>query len=340
VAISGQTLHEALAMVGPISSCGAVPASLQGLNALVGGESENFYPTLANFGNGVTQVGAAVSLHAKFATVLLGENDLLKPALSGGAAPVTSPASFESDTLAIVTQLQQSGAKVLLANLPNPLFAATFIPEPAYQTELTAFFTAALEAQGYPAAAAAQVAAPAAASYARAEVAQTGLGAQGYFTITAAFETVAAFAQQAAPPTLSPAGDYVSDALALQTTELNAAYDAAIAAVAQRTGAGLVDLVSAFAAASSGGPYEVAPGDYVTTTYGGGFYSLDGLHPSDTGYAAIANVFIATMNAHYGTSVPLVDIGPIYQSDPFRLAASSSRAARTLAATLATLRRR
>ncbi len=63
----------------------------------------------------------------------------------------------------------------------------------------------------------------------------------------------------------------------------------------------------------------------------------DGLHPSDTGYAAIANVFIATMNAHYGTAVPLVNIGPIYASDPFRLAASSSQPARALAATLATL---
>ena len=324
--VSGITLHESLAMVGPISTCGAVPASLAGVNALVGGESENFYPTLANFGQGTTQVAAAVSLHAKFATVLLGENDLLKPALSGGAAPVTSPASFQSDTLSIVTQLQKSGAKVLIANLPNPLAAATFIAQPAYQTDLTAFFTLALEGQGVPAANAQAIAAPAAAQYAQAEIAQTGLGPNGYFTISALFETLAAFAQQAAPPTLSPAGDYVSDALAQQTTQLNAAYNLAIAAVAKQTGAGLVDLVSAFAPAAGGAPYQVAPGDYVTTTYGGGFYSLDGLHPSNTGYAVLANVFITTMNQTYGTSVPLVNIDPIYQTDPFRLSAAVARA--------------
>jgi lysophospholipase L1-like esterase len=326
VAISGQTLHEALAMVGPISTCGAVPSSLAGVNALVGGESENFYPTLATFGNGVTQVSAAASLHAKFATVLLGENDLLKPALSGGAAPVTSPASFQADTLSIVTQLQGAGSKVLLANLPNPLYAATFIPQPAYAAELTAFFTAALEGQGVPAQTAQALAAQYATTYANAEIAQTGLGPNGYFTITAAFETLAAFAQQAAPPTLSPAGDYVSDALAEQTTQLNTAYNAAISAVAKQTGAALVDLVSAFAAAEGGGPYQVAPGDYVTTTYGGGFYSLDGLHPSNTGYAVLANVFIATMNQAYGTSVPAVNVAAIYQTDPFRLSASQFRA--------------
>jgi lysophospholipase L1-like esterase len=338
VAISGQTLHEALAMVGPTSTCGAVPAAFAGLNALVGGESENFYPTLANFGQGVTQVAAAVSLHAKFATVLLGENDLLKPALSGGAAPVTSPASFASDTLTIVKELQGSGAKVLIANLPNPLNAATFVGVPAYQTELAAFLAAGIEARGVPPATAQALAAQAAAQYAQAEIAATGLGTGGYFTITALFKTIAAFAASAPPPTLSPAGDYVSDALAAQTTQLNAAYNGAIASVAQTTGAALVDLVTAFAPGLVG-PFQVAPGDFVTATYGGGFYSLDGLHPSNTGYAAIANVFIAKMNSSYGTAVPLVDVNAIYQSDPFRLAASSSRPERALAATLAKLHR-
>jgi len=96
VGIPGQTVHEALYMTGPNGDCNVTaqnsPGQFVQLNALVNGESQNFWPILAGFGQGVTQVQAAVSLHAQVATVWLGSNDLLKFALSGGAAPVTSPA--------------------------------------------------------------------------------------------------------------------------------------------------------------------------------------------------------------------------------------------------------
>jgi hypothetical protein len=42
--------------------------------------------------------------------------------------------------------------------------------------------------------------------------------------------------------------------------------------------------------------------------YGGGLTSLDGLHPSDTGYALIANVAIAKLNAAFAAGItPLSD---------------------------------
>lgn len=40
----------------------------------------------------------------------------------------------------------------------------------------------------------------------------------------------------------------------------------------------------------------------------GGAFSLDGIHPTDRGYAIVANEFIRTINVHYGASVPLVDV--------------------------------
>ncbi len=108
-------------MNGAIGDCTVTPADAPGafvqLNSLVNGESQNFWPILAGFGQGVTQVDAAVSTHAQIATVWLGSNDLLKVALSQGAAPVTAPQSVHDDIVAIVRKLQGAGSKVAVANL-------------------------------------------------------------------------------------------------------------------------------------------------------------------------------------------------------------------------------
>ena len=42
----------------------------------------------------------------------------------------------------------------------------------------------------------------------------------------------------------------------------------------------------------------------------GGAFSYDGVHPSDIGYAVLANEFIRVINANGGT-LPLVDLGPV-----------------------------
>ena len=52
----------------------------------------------------------------------------------------------------------------------------------------------------------------------------------------------------------------------------------------------------------------------------GGLLSFDGLHPSNTGYALIANAFIGTIDAGYGQTVaPLstAQIFAIYSTDPY-----------------------
>lgn len=41
----------------------------------------------------------------------------------------------------------------------------------------------------------------------------------------------------------------------------------------------------------------------------GGAFGLDGVHPADRGYAIVANEFIRTINASYGATLPLVDVG-------------------------------
>ena len=44
----------------------------------------------------------------------------------------------------------------------------------------------------------------------------------------------------------------------------------------------------------------------VGTGYNQGAFSLDGIHPSDTGYAFFAQAFITTANKAYALNIPLI----------------------------------
>jgi len=318
--IPGQTVHEALYMNGAIGTCNPIPAAYVPLNSLVNGESQNFWPILAGFGNGVTQVSAATSLHAKLATVWLGSNDLLKIAFSNGQAPVTSPASMQADMSQIIQNLQRAGSKVAVSNLVDVMGAAAFIPQPAYQLTLQNFIANAilLANPGLTPAQAFALAAAPAAYYAGAEITQTGVGANGYFTINAVFETLAAAAASPpGPPPVLVTGDYVSDSVATEVKALNGEYNTSIAAAASANHAALVDIHSAFVAIETAGGIPVNPPYCCTLQYGGGFFTLDGLHPSNTGYAIIANTFIGQIDSSFGYSIPQVNVNTIYETDPY-----------------------
>jgi lysophospholipase L1-like esterase len=356
VAVSGSTTHEVVAMFQPLSSCvpsaqlAAFPAALVGLNNLVFSESEAYYPALANFGSRVTQLQAAVSLHGQLATVYIGSNDLLHFGFSNGGSPPANPVSIGNDIATIITQLQASGAKVAVSNLVDVLGAATFYPvasttEPTYEQNLDAFLQAAIigaaaQQLNVTPAVAAQIPAvqqkvalsfQAAHQYAQAEIAQTGLGPGGYFLLPVLLETVAAILQSQPVPTLitpqnpTGAGEVISDAVAAQIKGLQLAYNQAIAGAAASTGAALVDSAATFTAAEAlraqGQPFPVdSQGDLASLQYGGGFFSLDGLHPSNTGYALIANAFIQAFDTKYGLAIPPVNVHAVYAADPYSAA--------------------
>lgn len=325
VGIPGQTVHEALFMTGALSDCTInpldAPANFVALNGLVNGESQNFWPVLAGFGRGVTQVDAAVSLHAQVATVYLGSNDLLKVAFSGGQVPVSAPQSIHDDTKAIIQKLQGSGAKVAVANLTDVMGAATFIAQPAYGPTLQGYITFLLVQQGVPPAQAAAIAAPYAQAYAAQEIAQVALGPNGYFTINALFSTLQTAAAQIAanqPPQAQQlgSGDFIAGPVADNVKALSLAYSTAIDAAVSETGAALVDTFGAFKQVEANGGLPVAPG-CCSVVYRGGLFSLDGLHPSNTGYAVLANEFIDALNAKYALGIPDVSVAAVYATDPY-----------------------
>jgi lysophospholipase L1-like esterase len=304
--VPGQTVHEALYQIAPQTPCG-VPAGagiFGGLANIVESESGALLPILGNFPAGTSQVAAAAGLHGTIDTVWLGSNDVLKFAFAGGALPPTAPAALQTDMVAIIRALQASGAKVAVANLVDIIHAAYFVGQPLLPQVFTLRLTPVL---GAPAAAVAgpQLAAEVDATY--------GLGSGGYLTITGLGKVLTAVAEGQALPTLG-AGDIIPDALAGQIVALNVAYNAAIAAAVTQTGAVLIDIHTPIAAAYAAGGVPLSP-RCCTFLYGGGFYSLDGIHPSNTGYATVANVFIKTLDAAFGTSIPPVNVSGIYATD-------------------------
>jgi succinyl-CoA synthetase alpha subunit len=49
-----------------------------------------------------------------------------------------------------------------------------------------------------------------------------------------------------------------------------------------------------------------------TTKYlEGGMFGVDGVHPTNQGYAIIANQFIKTINEAFGASIPEIDVSTI-----------------------------
>jgi hypothetical protein len=91
-------------------------------------------------------------------------------------------------------------------------------------------------------------------------------------------------------------------------------YNAAIASEAAATDATLVDIYSLINELAANG--VVVGSQKLTTNFMGGLFSLDGVHPTNTGYAIIANEFIKTMNQSLHADIPYVDVAQVSKTDP------------------------
>jgi len=319
VGIPGQTVHEALFMINPLTGPGQQPSCSYPFNpkdpstalqAVVSGESGMFYPVLGGFAASVhplTQVNAAISLHPSLTTVWLGANDLLKYAFSGGKAPSDTPAQMQADLISLIRRLYAGGSRVVIANLPDVLSTPQFFqggPTLIATLEGPPFFV--------PAGAAQAVTAYIQSTY--------GVGPNGYLTESGLFATLAALQVGNFQPVLSAPGDYLTDTFAANVQGLNTAYNAAIGAAAAATKAPLVDIHGLFATIKANGGVPINPPKCCSLAFLGGLLSFDGLHPSNTGYALIANAFIGAIDTGFGQSVPplsTAQIFAIYSTDPY-----------------------
>jgi len=57
----------------------------------------------------------------------------------------------------------------------------------------------------------------------------------------------------------------------------------------------------------------------LTTDFLGGMFSLDGVHPTNTGYAIVANAFIETLDRTFAAHIPHLSVDRVAQADPLVL---------------------
>jgi lysophospholipase L1-like esterase len=93
------------------------------------------------------------------------------------------------------------------------------------------------------------------------------------------------------------------------------AFNQVIAAQAKAANATLVDINALFNQLFTTG--LTINGYTGSASFLGGFFALDGIHPTNTGYAVVANTFIDTMNTAFSQKTPDVALGPVAAADPW-----------------------
>lgn len=249
---------------------------------------------LRNLGS---QVALGVVQHPTFVTLWIGNNDVLSAALAGRViegVTLTPVAQFRQSYASIVAALKTTGATIIAANLPDVTaipFVATIPPvvvNPATrQPVIVSGRTIPLIGPQGPLPGNAFVTLSAASLLARGVGIPVALGGQG----TPLPDSV-----------ILDAGEVAS------IKDRVAADNQAIAEVCSAAGVTLLDLHGfqaelAVNGRDVGGIHLSA--DFLT----GGLFSYDGVHPTDLGYAIVANEWIAAINAHGGSLSP-VDLTP------------------------------
>jgi GDSL-like Lipase/Acylhydrolase len=237
-------------------------------------------------GISLSQVEWAQALKPTTVFAWIGNNDILGAASEANPSGATSISSFSSNYNKLLNQLAATGATLVVANIPDVTVVPYFTPASTIEQEagLPLFIIGPI----------------------------LGIG-PGDYVLPAG---VALIPGILADPSLGPlpSSDVLRAGQVLEVRALIDAYNLIITVGAIEHGAVLVDIHSLADQIRSQG--VEANGRHLTNAFLGGLFSLDGIHPTNTGYAVIANLFITTLNQSRGTSIPLVNINQVASSDP------------------------
>jgi lysophospholipase L1-like esterase len=236
-----------------------------------------------------SQIELAEALNPSTVFLWIGNNDALGAATGADPALLTPQAQFEASYRQVIDRLAATNAKLVVANIPN----VTVIPFLTRAEEVAQIIGIPLQAIG------------------------PLLGiAPGDFVTPGAFALIP---QILANPALGPLpGNVVLTASEAQTIQ-NAVnnYNRFIAAQVQAKRAALVDVNGVLNRIDRNGLFVGFR--TLTTDFLGGLFSLDGVHPTNTGYAVIANEFIKALALRYFTLVPPVNVVRVALDDPLVL---------------------
>jgi lysophospholipase L1-like esterase len=263
-----------------------------------------------------TMLSEAMRANPTFFTMWLGSNDVLAYALAGAVPQVNilSPAlsdtaSLRSALTLIADSLTHFGAKGAIANVPDVTSVPYFNTIPwngvvlskgkadtlngIYQLSNLPGITWHEGANGF------LIVDSSAAPYVRHATA-------GDLILLSTPSDSLKCGQWGVSPA-RPLGDaYVLEAGEIALIQLyTTKYNETIRNIATQYGLALVDINTYLKSVLSGITYN---GINLNATFvTGGAFSLDGVHPNPRGYAMIANEFIRSINAKYGSTIPYVD---------------------------------
>ena len=240
-----------------------------------------------------SQVEWAETLAPATMLVWIGNMDALTAAIVADSAFLTPVAEFEASYSELMTRLAVTGATLVVANIPD----VTVIP----------FLTPAEQV-------AAEVATQTGIPPAIVQI-LLGIGPGDYVTPDA-FGLIPGILMNPASGPL-PGNVVLTAAEVTEIQSATADYNAIIAAQAATHGAALVDIHALTDHLKARG--EVVGGRRLTTEFLGGLFSLDGVHPTNTGYAVIANEFIQALNTKFAAAIPRVNVRSVEREDPLVL---------------------
>ncbi|MFB6271436.1 MAG: SGNH/GDSL hydrolase family protein [Salinibacter sp.] len=285
---------------------------------------------------GRTQVQAAMELNPTFATVWLGNNDVLRAALIGNPALSTSPSTFSSRYTSVLDSLEAAGVQGgAIASVANVTRIPNLSPGQAYAAAETR-----INQIGQQRAANDDNPNTNWGNYSVASNCASGpsgtqsrisfrYGFEGLFTLALAGQNVEldctdnrTLAEIYGQSTLDQLGigdvGPLSVLLASETQQLVGrlkTYNNFLATEADNRGWAFVDVNKTFAALYAAGSNTPDPADDLvpkfprlgsdTPTFGK-FFSEDGVHPSAETHRVVTNLFIEQINAKYGTSLQTI----------------------------------
>jgi hypothetical protein len=225
----------------------------------------------------VSEVACAVQLHPQTILVSIGNNDALQ-ALTLGIDP-TDLATFKTNYGLFLAGLATTGAHIVVSNIPDVTAIPFLVPVPVFKNFIC---------PGVPL--------------------PTG--------VTDADFVVSNLLNPAPPMPFSICTNYAirSASLIAATQAAVVAYNQVIADTSRRFGAVVVDVNELFVDLANKG-YTVG-GHHLTTQFFGGLFSLDGIHPTNTGYAILANETIKVVNTELHTEIPPVSVEQVVKTDP------------------------
>jgi lysophospholipase L1-like esterase len=273
-----------------------------------------------------TEVQQALSLNPTFIAVWIGGNDVLGALLNGSTKFLNTTANFTTAYNTMLDQLVAGApnAGIVVGTLPTNVNVAPFATTSPTVIINPATRQPVLGSNGLPI------------SY----IGELGDGTVGllpagsYVTLSGSSFLASGYGIPAAlaqvPPfnQLPNVGKPLPDAVVVTPTEAAAIsaraveFNAVIRAAAAARNIPVVDIDALFNRVRAG--YQVGPMTFTSSFITGGFFNLDGFHLTDAGYTLFADEYIRTINANYGTHIPLAGIASLLQNNGANFGLSTS----------------